>query len=125
MGHLRWVMARPTLLIGEPEPAHALSARKLVMETAKFNVITAHSGKETLELFRKFPNVEGVVVHSELRDVSASDIFRDVKDNDEGKPTILLMSGVQRSRNQADYTLPSDEPQELLNLLRELFGDPR
>ncbi len=118
-------MARPTLLIAEPEPANAISARKLVMETAKFNVITAHSGEETLDLFRKFPDVEGVVVHSELRDVSASQIFDKVKENDKDKPTILLMSGVERSRNHADYTLPSDEPQELLNLLRELFGDPR
>ena len=118
-------MARPTFLIAEPEPAHAISARKLVMETAKFNVITAHSGKETLELFRQFPNVEGVVVHSELRDVSASHIFGKVKEEDEDKPTILLMSGVQRSRAHADYTLASDEPQELLDLLRELFGDPR
>jgi DNA-binding response OmpR family regulator len=118
-------MTRPTFLIAEPEPAHAISARKLVMETAKFNVITAHSGKETLELFRKFPNVEGIVVHSELRDVSASQVFDKVKENNKKKLTILLMSGVQRSRTHADYTLPSDEPQDLLNLLRELFGDPR
>jgi DNA-binding response OmpR family regulator len=118
-------MARPTLLIAEPEPAHALSARKLVMETAKFNVITAHSGKEALDLFRRFPEVDGVVVHSELRDVSASDIFGKVKQKHGSKPTILLMSGVQRSRTDADYTLPSDEPQELLDLVRELFGDPR
>jgi DNA-binding response OmpR family regulator len=118
-------MTRPTLLIAEPEPAHAISARKLVMETAKFNVITAHSGKEALELLRKFPNVEGVVVHSELRDVSASHILGKVKEKNQGKATILLMSGVERSRNHADYTLASDEPQELLNLLRELFGDPR
>lgn len=118
-------MARPTLLIAEPEPIHAISARKLVLETAKFNVITAHSGKETLEFLQKFPNVDGIVVHSEMRDVEASKLFGNLKTIDANKPTILLMSGVARSRMHADHTLPSDEPDSLLQLLRELFGDPR
>jgi DNA-binding response OmpR family regulator len=118
-------MARPTLLIGEPEPAHALSARKLVLETAKFNVITAHSGRETLDLLKKFPNSDAVIVHSELQDVKASDIFAKVREADKQKPTILLMSGAARSPAHADHILPSDEPENLLQLLRNLFGDPR
>src|SRR4051812_48605380 len=47
----RPLMARPTLLVAEPEPEAALSVRKLVLETAKFNVLTAHSDEETVELF--------------------------------------------------------------------------
>ena len=103
----------------------AISARKLVLETAKFNVVTAHSGRETLDLLKKFPAVDGVVVHSELRDVPASDLFGDVKAVNPQKPTILLMSGVARSRKDADYTVASDEPDTLLQLVRRLFGDPR
>ena len=118
-------MTRPTFLIAEPEPAHALSARKLVMETAKFNVLTTHSSGETLETLRKFPDVDAIVVHSELPDANATDILARVKQFDPQKPTILLMSGVQRSRRGADHILPSDEPEKLLQLLRELFGDPR
>lgn len=119
------MITRPTLLIAEPEPAHALSARKLVMETAKFNVVTAHNSRETLELFRKLPAVDAVVVHSELPGGNTTDIFAQVKEADPQKPTILLMSGVQRSRKHADHILPSDEPEALLQLFRELFGDPR
>ncbi len=119
------MIARPTLLIAEPEAANALSARKLVMETAKFNVVTSHSGGETLELLGKFPELDAVIVHSELPGANATDIFRKVKEADRQKPTILLMSGVQRSRKDADHTLPSDEPETLLQLLRQLFGDPR
>lgn len=55
-------MARPTVLLAKPEPDQALSVRKFVIESAKFNVITAHSGNEALELFQAFPNVSGVVV---------------------------------------------------------------
>lgn len=119
------VKIRPTFLIAEPEPAHALSTRKLVMETAKFNVLTAHSSAETLETLERFPSVDAVVVHSELADARTTEIFAKVKQVDPGKPTILLMSGVQRSRKGADHILPSDDPESLLALLRELFGDPR
>jgi response regulator RpfG family c-di-GMP phosphodiesterase len=118
-------MPRPTLLIAEPEPANALSARKLVMETAKFNVITAHSGGETLDLLQKFPNSDAVIVHSELPEAKAEDIFAKVRAMDLKMPIILLMSGVERSRKDADYVLPSDEPEALLHLLRDLLGDPR
>jgi DNA-binding response OmpR family regulator len=118
-------MPRPTLLIAEPEPLQAISVRKLILETAKFNVVTAHSGQEALDLLRKFPAVEGVIVHSELRDAAAAEVFQDVKKVDARKPTILLMSGVARSRKDADYTIASDEPDTLLQLVRKLFGDPR
>ena len=43
-------MARATFIMAEPEPEQALSARKLVLETAKFNVITSHSVGETRKL---------------------------------------------------------------------------
>ena len=95
------------------------------METAKFNVVTAHSSGETLETLQKFPQVDAVVVHSELPDARASEIFAKVKQVDPQKPTILLMSGVLRSRKDADHILPSDDPEALLELLRGLFGDPR
>jgi hypothetical protein len=62
-------MVRPCLLIVEPEPAEALSTRKLVVETGKFNVITAYSGEEALASLERFPGVDGVVVHSGMEDI--------------------------------------------------------
>jgi hypothetical protein len=41
-------MPRPTILVAEEEPSQALSVRKLVFETAKFNAFTAHSTRQTL-----------------------------------------------------------------------------
>jgi response regulator RpfG family c-di-GMP phosphodiesterase len=119
------MIRRATLLIVEPEPRQAISARKLVMETAKFNVITAYSGEEAIELLEKYPKVDAVIVHSEIPDLPPSSVFQDVKKLDPDKPTILLVSGVARSRKNADHIIASDEPEELLQLTRELFGDPR
>src|SRR3954470_176535 len=48
-------MVRPTLLVAETEPVSALSVRKLVLETAKFNVLTAHSQEEEIEILGVAP----------------------------------------------------------------------
>jgi len=55
-------MARPAILVAEQEPAQALSVRKLVLETAKYNVLTAHSTREALDIFFMFPNVAIIVL---------------------------------------------------------------
>jgi hypothetical protein len=52
-------MPRPTVLVTEPEPLQALSVRKSVRETAKFNVLTAHSAREAMELFTLNHNFVG------------------------------------------------------------------
>lgn len=39
-----------------------MSTRKLVVETAKFNILTVHSPDEGAELFRLFPVVNAVLV---------------------------------------------------------------
>lgn len=47
-------MVRPIVLMAEVEPPEGLSARKLVLETGKFNVITAYSVEEALETLVAF-----------------------------------------------------------------------
>jgi hypothetical protein len=48
-------LTRPTLIVAEPEPEQALSIQKLVLETAKFNVLAAHSGRECQPLRMDYP----------------------------------------------------------------------
>jgi hypothetical protein len=54
----------------EVEQPEGISARKLILETARHNVITAYTGKGALELLRRFPNVDVAVVHTEQEDTS-------------------------------------------------------
>lgn len=118
-------MARPTILLAEPEPDQALSVRKLVIESAKFNVITAHNGNEALELFQAFQNVSGVVVHSQLSGVDCESVIRKVKETVPDAVTIFLPAGIAAQCKGADHTVSSYDPEALLDLLRRLFGDPR
>ena len=117
-------MARPTLLVAEVEPGSALSTRKLVLETGKFNVVTAHSGKEATELFRAGKGlISALVVASEVKGYAA--LIRQVKQEREDLPVILLSPTRTADLSGADYHLSSHEPHSLLELCRKLFGDPR
>lgn len=117
-------MPRPTLLVAEPEPQEALSTRKLVLETGKFNVITAHSTQEAVELFALFPNINGMVLVNG-HNLDGETIARTVRAATK-KPQIIALHPLDSDKLQlADHNLSSHEPVKLLELLRRLFGDPR
>ena len=59
-------MTRPCFLVVDREFAGSISSRKLLIETAKFNVITAYSGSEAIELFDRFPGMRLAVPLGEL-----------------------------------------------------------
>jgi hypothetical protein len=117
-------MARPTFLVAEPEPEQALSARKLVIETAKFNVITAHSATETRELLQLFPEVSALIIHSGLQAWGGDAFVSKVKKRCPELP-IILLSPLPGNTYGTDHQVSSHDPHELVELLRELFGDPR
>jgi hypothetical protein len=117
-------MARPTLLVAEVEPGAALSVRKLVLETGKFNVITAHSCEEALEEFKVAPKLYGaLIVTSELK--GAGSLVTAVKKGRPEVPTIWLAPHNPGRKKGVDHYVPSHEPEALVELCRELLGDPR
>lgn len=117
-------MARPTLLVAEPEPEQALSARKLLLETFKFNVITAHSIREAVEVVHLFPNVDALVLHCGIRNFDSGNLIEVVKKTLPKLP-IIALTPTEREFRWADHVVHSHDPQELLDLVQRLFGDPR
>jgi DNA-binding response OmpR family regulator len=117
-------MIRPTFLVAEPEPLQALSVRKLVLETAKFNVLTAHSTDEGIELFESFPNISAaILVHDS--GIHCERLACKIREKRPNTPVIALAPRVGDECNFADHTISSYEPQLLLELIRARFGDPR
>jgi DNA-binding response OmpR family regulator len=106
------------------DESRALSTRKLVLETGKFNVLTAHSTREGIDLFHMFPNVSGVVLVNGEK-VRSEEIARAIRTATDKPPIIMLDPQPSARAMYANHTLSSYEPGELLDLLRELFGDPR
>ncbi|HZQ17124.1 MAG TPA: response regulator [Terriglobales bacterium] len=117
-------MPRPTLLVAEPEPSQALSVRKLVLETGKFNVLTAHSTREALDLFHLFPNVSAAILVGDSA-IDCDKVASSIKNATEKVPIIYLHASVGARCTFANHDLSSHEPEALLELARSMLGDPR
>jgi len=113
-------MPRATFLIVEVEPPEGISARKLVLETAKHNVITAYSAHEGLELFHRFPAIDALVVHSEIRDMPLARVLAQIKRERPDLPTIVVSPRAGAHHKNADHVLSSHQPQKLLQLLETI-----
>jgi hypothetical protein len=117
-------MPRPTILVAEPEPLQALSTRKLILETAKFNVLTAHSTQEAIDLFHLFPNISmAVMVAGE--NIDCKRIARAIKGATSKIPVIGMAPIDDGTCDFADKFVSSYEPDTLLEVIRAMLGDPR
>jgi DNA-binding NtrC family response regulator len=110
---------RPCFLVIDREFAGSISTRKLLIETAKFNVITAYSGREAIETVERFPAVNGVVLDASLGDMECDELIKELKRIAPGMPTISIEGG-SMTCEIADYNVPSFDPAKLLEVLRGL-----
>ena len=108
-------MASLVVLMMEEEQPEGLSARKLVVETAKHNVLTAYNLPNGLDLLHRFPNVDVILVHSRLLD-QKTDLLGEVKRICPGKPIILATPFANDHRPGADYIVDSHKPHDLIKL---------
>jgi DNA-binding response OmpR family regulator len=115
---------RPTLIVAEPEPHEALSVRKLLLETAKFNVLTAHSTDEAIEVVQSFPNVSAIVAVDD-NNIDCEIVTATAKERSAQLPVIALSARSGYRCVGADHHVSSHEPEQLLKIVRGLLGDPR
>lgn len=111
-------MLRPCFLILDREFSTGISSRKLVIETAKFNVITAYSQAEALETLAAYPAVNGVVVDEHAEGIRCADLVDKLKQIKPGLPVIVV--GNHGSCGAADYYVESFSPEKLLVALQRL-----
>lgn len=113
-------MTRPCFLVVDREFSGSISTRKLVIETAKFNVITAYSGPEALETVERFPRVDGVVLDAGLCDGSCVDLVKELKKVQPRLVVIAVSAPGADPVPNADHQLESFDPRRLLALLETL-----
>ncbi|HET9086356.1 MAG TPA: response regulator [Acidobacteriaceae bacterium] len=113
---------RVIVLMIEIEQPEGLSARKLVLETSKHNVITAYSGKDGIQLFKRFPDVDAVVVHVDVSDQTFSNVIVQLREIRPEVPIIALSPVGDVVLPGVDYVIPSHEPQAILRVLARHFG---
>jgi CheY-like chemotaxis protein len=113
-------MNRPCFLVIDREFPGSISTRKLVIETAKFNVLTAYSGKEAIEMITRFPAVSGVVLDGGLEDVPCDEVACTIKALQPKLPIIVIATPGFTGCPDSDFQLESFDPAKLLEILRNL-----
>ena len=114
-------MVRPCFLVIDREFPGSISTRKLVIETAKFNVLTAYSAGEAVDTLLLFPALNGVVMDSDVHGVSCDTLVQKLKTIKPGLPVIAICGPGDDPCPAADYELESFDPRRLLELLRTLL----
>ena len=113
-------MIRPCFLVVDREFPGSISTRKLVIETAKFNVITAYSGIEALEIFQLFPALSGVVLDAGLEDITCRLVAQTIKAQQANMPVIVIAPPGAEDCPEADFLLETFEPAKLLETLKKI-----
>ena len=114
-------MARPCFLVIDREHSGAISTRKLVIETAKFNVITAYSAEEAIDTLRKFPAVDGIVMDVLTPGTSCQDLVNSLRAINPSLSIVAILSPRSGSHCPgADYIIDSFEPKPLLDILEKI-----
>ncbi len=113
-------MIRPCFLVVDREYSGSISTRKLVIETAKFNVLTAYSGSEAIETLTRFPAISGIVLDAGIRDLLAEELIQTFKEIKPGVPVVVVRLPSSKFYPEADFQLDSFDPARLLELLQKL-----
>ncbi|HEX6496409.1 MAG TPA: response regulator [Acidobacteriaceae bacterium] len=117
-------MIRPCLLVIDHEFPDSISTRKLVLETAKYNVLTAYSGPEAIETFKLYPNVSGIVMNEAVTGMDCASMVKELRAI---RSDVLLIVTSSRGITDcvvADHQLDNFDPASLLKLLRKLVPNP-
>ena len=114
-------MIRPCFLVVDREFPGSISTRKLVIETAKFNVLTAYSAEESVEMLKLFPAVSGVVIDDGIEGISTERLIAEMKLLHANLPGVVVAAPGERLCAGADFQVRSFEPAKLLETLRAIM----
>jgi CheY-like chemotaxis protein len=116
-------IARPCFLVIDREHAGAISTRKLVIETAKFNVLTSYSSVEAIATLKKFSAVDGVVVDALMDDMHCTDLVTELRKIKAHIPIVAICPPGAAACEGVTEQLESFDPRRLLAILEKLVPD--
>ncbi len=111
---------RPCFLVIDREFSGSISSRKLVLETAKFNVITAYSFAEAFATLERFPAVHSVVVSASVQQPCVEFTTEVKRLYPEVKIAATGFAG-PAGYGPVDRVVESYSPELLLETMRSLF----
>jgi NAD(P)-dependent dehydrogenase (short-subunit alcohol dehydrogenase family) len=117
-------MDRPCFLVVDQEFPGSISTRKLVIETGKFNVITAYDSDEAISCLKRFPKVDGVVLNAEMADYEkCRKLISELRSIVPRLDVVVVSAGGFIRGDHTAYYVDSLNPKELLDCLQTLRKD--
>lgn len=114
-------MPRPCFVILDSDFPGSISARKLVIESAKLNVITAYGQQEAIETLNRFPGVDGVVINAQMEGkLSCREVIRELRKVRSGIPIVTVSSSGTDPCDGEEFHVSSFDPRQLLAALEKL-----
>jgi CheY-like chemotaxis protein len=112
---------RPCFLVLDSYFPGSISSRKLVIESAKLNVITAYSQNEAIETLERFPGVDGVVINAQMEGrLSCREVIERLRSVRSDIPIITVSASGHEPCNGEQFHVSSYDPRELLTILEKL-----
>jgi len=111
---------RPCFLVLDQEYPGSISTRKLVIETAKLNVITAYGAAEAVETFERFPNVDGIVIDTELGGRTCEQLIDQMQEIRDDVPIVTVSPGGNNPCGKEQYHVSNFDPRRLLDVLQDI-----
>jgi CheY-like chemotaxis protein len=113
-------MVRPCFLVIDKQYPGSISARKLVIETALLNVITAYGSQEAIETLQRFPAVDGIVLDTEVRGMTCLDLIQRLRAVRSDLPIVTVSPSGNDPCGAENFHVSSYDPQDLLLQLNHI-----
>lgn len=111
---------RPCFLVIDKQYPGTISSRKLVIETALLNVITAYSAEEAVQTLTRFPAVDGIVLDKEVHGTTCRQLIDRLRSIRADIPVITVSPSGYDPCGGEQYHVSSYDPQQLLEQIRRV-----
>lgn len=112
---------RPCFLILDYDFPGSISARKLVIESAKLNVITAYSQQEAIDTLQRYPSVDGVVLNAQVEGrFSCRELIERLRQVRADVPVVTVSASGHDPCGLEQFHVSSYDPRKLLGVLEEV-----
>ena len=115
-------MVRPCFLVIDKQYPGSISARKLVIETAMLNVLTAYGAEEAIQTLTRFPNVDGIVIDTEVQGMSCQHLIERLRSIRRELPIVTVSPSGYEPCGGEQHHVSSYNPRELLEHLQQICG---
>lgn len=111
---------RPCFLVVDNEYPGSISARKLVLESAKLNVLTAYTADEALRTVQRFPNIDGIVLDTQLKGRSCAELIEQLRVVQTNMPIITVSPTGHDPCGGEQYHVSNFDPKRLLEIIQKI-----